>query len=213
MAGMVLNIDSFGNVITNFDWNVSWNCDLAVQIRVGRRVIDTFYSNYSAAPAGRCFAMRGSAGYVEVSINQSNAAESLRIEPGAVVELEWLRASGSTGILIVLVRLSISKYWLLFHHVLALKISIEYRRMAVVMKIKLTVIGVALALGISLQAGTTFDYTLGATITESATSAIPNQSIGGISTTLVTDVWANYDNTGVHSCQTEYYRRNNHLSH
>ncbi len=98
-AGMVLKIDRFGNIITNLDWKLFHGIAIKpFKLRVGRRVIDTFYSNYSAAPAGRFFALRGSAGYVEVSLNQSNAAESLRIEPGAVVELEWLRASGSTGI-------------------------------------------------------------------------------------------------------------------
>jgi hypothetical protein len=95
-TGTVLKIDRFGNIISNLDWD-SFHAisECPFTIKLARRKVTHFYSNYSAAPEGQLFAMRGSSGYMEVSLNQSNAARKLSVGPGSTVEL-FCEEPGST---------------------------------------------------------------------------------------------------------------------
>jgi S-adenosyl-L-methionine hydrolase (adenosine-forming) len=87
-AGHVLKVDRFGNVITNLDWpTFSAIAESPFKLTLGRRTVSHFYSTYSEAPAGQIFAINGSSGFVEVSLNQSNAAAALRLRPGSPIRL------------------------------------------------------------------------------------------------------------------------------
>jgi len=86
--GCVLKIDTFGNVISNLDWETFHGIGTRpFKLRVGRRTISLFCKTYEGAPAGRIFALRGSSGYVEVSLNQSDASVVLGVVPGSAVHL------------------------------------------------------------------------------------------------------------------------------
>lgn len=82
--GTVLRTDSFGNVITNFDSaTFKGIACYPFRLKLGRRMLTSYYTTYNSAPAGQLFAIHGSTGYVEVSVNQGNAASALRVLPGA----------------------------------------------------------------------------------------------------------------------------------
>ena len=86
--GTVLKIDRFGNIISNFEWEAFRNIAVApFRLKVGRRVVARFYATYADAPDGRFFALRGSSGYIEVSLNQSDAAGKLGLISGSPIEL------------------------------------------------------------------------------------------------------------------------------
>jgi S-adenosylmethionine hydrolase len=88
-SGVVLKIDHFGNLITNF--HMDEFPDLATQpieLRAGLERITRLAQTYAETTAGELFAIVGSSGYIEVAVNQGSAAKLLGIAPGSPVELE-----------------------------------------------------------------------------------------------------------------------------
>ena len=86
--GVVLKIDRFGNVITNLDWaSFKGIGQTRFKLRMGQGTVTRCYPTYAAAPLGQLFALGGSTGYVEVSLNQSSAAAVLGVRPGEKMEL------------------------------------------------------------------------------------------------------------------------------
>jgi S-adenosylmethionine hydrolase len=88
--GAVLKVDRFGNVVTNFDWQ-TFQCISAggFELRFGSQAVTHFHPTYSDAPARQLFATMGSAGYIEVSLNQQDAARSLGIVAGGEIRLNF----------------------------------------------------------------------------------------------------------------------------
>lgn len=87
--GTVLSIDRFGNVITNFDWaNFNEIARRPFILKLASRTLTEYSATYASAPAGRPFLIQGSSGYIEISINKSNAAATLKAVPGATVILK-----------------------------------------------------------------------------------------------------------------------------
>lgn len=81
--GIILSVDHFGNVITNFE--SSRFARIASQpftLQAGSDEISDFRRTFGAAPPGVCFAYFGSSGYVEIGINQRSAAAALSVRPG-----------------------------------------------------------------------------------------------------------------------------------
>lgn len=86
--GTVLKIDKFGNVITNLDWKTFHGiASQPFKLMIGNKKVTRFYPTYAAAPRGQIFAMCGSSGYVEVSLNQSDASLFLSLTPGRPISL------------------------------------------------------------------------------------------------------------------------------
>ena len=77
----IIHIDRFGNCITNITRDFY---DKARQptLLVKRKVIDTFVEFYSAAPPNTLFAIWGSAGFLEISVNGKSAAKILGAKRG-----------------------------------------------------------------------------------------------------------------------------------
>jgi S-adenosylmethionine hydrolase len=87
-TGHVLKVDRFGNVVTNLDWATFHPMAVVpFRLKAGRRIVSRFCPTYADAPAGRPFAINGSSGYVEVSLNQSDAASFLGLAPGSAIRL------------------------------------------------------------------------------------------------------------------------------
>jgi S-adenosylmethionine hydrolase len=88
--GTVLSIDRFGNVITNFDWAAFHEIALRpFSLKLASRMLTKYSATYASAPVGKPFVVQGSSGYIEVSINKSNAAAFLNVLPGATVIFKW----------------------------------------------------------------------------------------------------------------------------
>ncbi len=86
--GRVLNIDHFGNVITNFRSDeLGRGATTRFSIEAGAQRVETFCKTFGEAMVGVCFAYFGSSGYIELGINQQSAAGFLRVAAGDAVKL------------------------------------------------------------------------------------------------------------------------------
>ena len=85
VLGTVLRVDKLGNIITNLRLT-----DLGQEfsITVAGRPITKLCGSFSEAGPGEFFAIEGSAGFIELALNQGSAAERLKVERGAEIELE-----------------------------------------------------------------------------------------------------------------------------
>ena len=85
LVATVLRVDKFGNIITNLR-----RADLRPNftIRVAGLPITRLCGSFSEADPGEFFAIEGSAGYIEIALNQGSAAGRLHIERGSEIEVE-----------------------------------------------------------------------------------------------------------------------------
>jgi S-adenosylmethionine hydrolase len=86
--GTILKVDRFGNLITNFDCG-TWQrlASEPFEMRVGAHAVSRIASNYAEMDTGELFAIAGSAGFLEVSINRGNAAKASGARSGDALEL------------------------------------------------------------------------------------------------------------------------------
>lgn len=90
--GTILKVDRFGNLITNFDsQSFGHIAEHAFEMRIGWSVVSRVASNYAAMPPGELFVIAGSAGLLEVSVNQASAAQMLHARAGDSIELRVLQ--------------------------------------------------------------------------------------------------------------------------
>jgi len=83
-TGLVLSIDRFGNVITNFPQaDFSFVATSGFSVQAGRRRVDAFKRTFGDARSGHLFAYFGSSGFLEIGLNQQSAASAMQVEPGA----------------------------------------------------------------------------------------------------------------------------------
>jgi hypothetical protein len=91
IAGEVLDVDSFGNVITNIDARML--ADLPdrrqARIRLGDHQIEGICSTYGDQRHGALIALVGSAGRLELAVVAGNAAKTLGAVLGDAVTVRW----------------------------------------------------------------------------------------------------------------------------
>lgn len=81
--GNVISVDRFGNVITNFpaaDFTLEPGSRFT--LKAGSAAVTLFRTAFGDAPAGVCFAYRGSSGMLEIAIDRENAAERIGLRAG-----------------------------------------------------------------------------------------------------------------------------------
>ena len=84
LRARIIHIDHFGNCVTNITRDlVKPNATLVVN----RKTIRDFRNFYGEAPSNTPFAIWGSAGFLELSVNASSAATLLRVKCGDTVHL------------------------------------------------------------------------------------------------------------------------------
>jgi S-adenosyl-L-methionine hydrolase (adenosine-forming) len=81
----VLRVDKFGNLQTSLRRD---QLGVGFVIRVGGIEVRRVVSSYSEAVLGEVFAIEGSAGLIELCLNQESAANQLNLRRGAEFELE-----------------------------------------------------------------------------------------------------------------------------
>jgi S-adenosylmethionine hydrolase len=79
-VGRILKIDHFGNVVTNF--HVDEFPDFE-ELTIGRSKARRLVESYTEGCPGEMLVIAGSAGYLEVSLNQGSAAEKIGCASGA----------------------------------------------------------------------------------------------------------------------------------
>jgi S-adenosylmethionine hydrolase len=88
LEGRVVAIDRFGNLMTNISaqtLDAFRSQHPTIGIWIGNTCISTFTKTYSKVGENQPIALIGSRGYLEISINQANAAKHLNVLKGAMV--------------------------------------------------------------------------------------------------------------------------------
>jgi S-adenosylmethionine hydrolase len=91
VKGIVMRIDAFGNLITNFrveDLPESALTSGDVKFQVGNQAVSRMVPTFASGNAGEPVAYVGSAGYVEIAVNKGNASRTLSIGRGTPIVLE-----------------------------------------------------------------------------------------------------------------------------
>ncbi len=90
-TGAVLKIDRFGNLITNFGIDeFPAIVERPFEFAIGTKRLTRLATTFAAAPPGEPVLVVGSSGYIEVTVNQGNAARLLGVAAGAPAELtQW----------------------------------------------------------------------------------------------------------------------------
>src|SRR5262245_7054504 len=88
IAGQVLRVDRFGNLITNIDRRTFDRVAGApLEIQIGSRVISKVVSAYADAAPGELCALFGSTDHLEIAANGASAAAELDLGRGAPVHV------------------------------------------------------------------------------------------------------------------------------
>jgi S-adenosylmethionine hydrolase len=91
MRGVVLKVDHFGNLMTNFtleDLPEAKRQQGAISMTIGGKPVKQMVANFAAGPAGEAVALVGSSGFIEIAVNKGNAARALAVNRGAEVILQ-----------------------------------------------------------------------------------------------------------------------------
>jgi len=87
ITGTILDIDHFGNLITNIEKHHLSLFKKSFRIKIKRKVIRRTVSAYSESKAGEVFAIFGSKGYLEIFVNRGSAAGVLKVRRGEPILL------------------------------------------------------------------------------------------------------------------------------
>ena len=88
-TGEVLFVDRFGNLITNIPGEALTLDDRPKRVRVASVEVPRFVHTYSDAELGELIALVSSADWLEVAVNQGDAARQLGVGIGTPVTIEW----------------------------------------------------------------------------------------------------------------------------
>ena len=91
VKGIVLRVDHFGNLVTNFtpeDVPALSSADGKFTIRAGNAAITKLVPTFAVGAAGEAVGVIGSSGYLEIAVNKGSAARALGVGRGAEVTVE-----------------------------------------------------------------------------------------------------------------------------
>jgi len=90
LKGVVLRVDSFGNLVTNFraeDLPAQSLENGEVLFQLGNHTVRKLVDTFAKGAPGEAFAYIGSTGFVEIGINRGNASRSMGVGRGVQVTL------------------------------------------------------------------------------------------------------------------------------
>jgi S-adenosylmethionine hydrolase len=91
IKGVVLRVDAFGNLMTNFtaeDVRAEAVTSGAIKLVVNGKEVRKIARTFGDGTPGEPIAVFGSAGYLEIAVNRGNAARTLGVNRGAEVTLD-----------------------------------------------------------------------------------------------------------------------------
>ena len=89
LIGLVIDLDRFGNLITNIDASVLPSNHELLRFEVGACQVHGLSRCYADAPIGEPLALIGSCGRLEIAIRNGNAAEEFQTDRGRRVFVRW----------------------------------------------------------------------------------------------------------------------------
>ncbi len=90
MKGVVLRVDAFGNVLTNFtleDLPPASDMEGRINLEVGGKPVENMVRTFAQGAPGEPVALIGSSGFLEIAVNRGNAAQLLGAARGTEVVL------------------------------------------------------------------------------------------------------------------------------
>jgi S-adenosylmethionine hydrolase len=92
LAGQVLRVDRFGNLITNIDRKLfdRFVVDAGVEITAASHRIGRLVATYAEAAPDEVCALFGSTDHLEIAVNAGSAADQLSLSRGAPVVIRKL---------------------------------------------------------------------------------------------------------------------------
>ena len=97
IAGNVINIDHYGNLITNilkveFDKMMELNgAGVSYTIRFGRESFSKLHTYFTDVDSGDCYVLFNSIGQLQIGINKGNAAQLLGLSVDSPVQIEFIK--------------------------------------------------------------------------------------------------------------------------
>ena len=91
LKGVVLRVDAFGNLMTNFtaeDLPAATTADGKLRLEIAGKRVERFVRTFALGPADEPVALIGSSGFLEIAMNKGNAARKLGAGRGSEVTLE-----------------------------------------------------------------------------------------------------------------------------
>jgi len=85
LTGEIIRVDNFGNLITNIQPENVKKGFRTIKIK-GKKIL-SISRTFSNTPEGKILAYRGSAGFLEIGVNQGSAAKKLKAKIGEKVEI------------------------------------------------------------------------------------------------------------------------------
>lgn len=91
IAGNVVQVDGYGNLITNIDKKTfeTLNANKGFRVVFGRENSDLIHNSYQDADYGDCFLLFNSLGLLEIGINNGNASELLGLDYDSPVHVHF----------------------------------------------------------------------------------------------------------------------------
>jgi S-adenosyl-L-methionine hydrolase (adenosine-forming) len=88
--GLVLRVDSFGNLMTNFTAEElpQGAANGKINLQVGGKRVEKLAQTFAQGAAGEPIAILGSSGFLEIAVNKGHAARALGVNRGAEVIVE-----------------------------------------------------------------------------------------------------------------------------
>jgi len=91
VKGIVMRVDAFGNLVTNFrteDLPEGALTNGTVKLQVGDQAVSRMVPTFASGNAGEPVAYVGSSGYIEIAVNKGSASRTLSIGRGTPVVLD-----------------------------------------------------------------------------------------------------------------------------
>lgn len=82
----IIHIDPFGNIITTVFSDFEVDEDIVIHYK-RRKIRTKFVETFSDVPKGKFLVLRGSHGFIEIDLNQGNAAEKLGATVGDMIKI------------------------------------------------------------------------------------------------------------------------------
>lgn len=94
LSGTVIDVDRFGNLITNIDWPfVNHHFPAAdhngLRLAIGQHNLNCLFPTYDSVKPGTPLVLIGSRGFFEISVNQGNAARFFAARTGTSITI-WI---------------------------------------------------------------------------------------------------------------------------
>ncbi len=94
IRGRIIYVDDFGNMITNIHRSDLTDLqeeqpEQTPEIKAGHVTLHRISTAYSDVPEGSTLAVIGSSGYLEISVNQGSAADTLNLQSGDPVTIRF----------------------------------------------------------------------------------------------------------------------------